>query len=140
METKYHINPETKRPNVCRVKLENCPVSTSTEDHYPDKETAQEALRDDKSNDSSAAVDEALRKANEAIGSGDTYPRTRSETISQELDSIVNSEDNAEDETPLIRNQKAAKKNTSKARNSISKFFSFVSKYSDKLAKKLSTD
>lgn len=40
MSSKYHISPQTGRPNLCRAETKSCPIGGI---HYPSKEEAQEA-------------------------------------------------------------------------------------------------
>lgn len=42
MSVKYHISPETGRPNICRATVKPCPLGGEG-DHYPSKEEAREA-------------------------------------------------------------------------------------------------
>lgn len=159
METKYHINPETQRPNVCRVKLENCSVSTNNSDHYPDKETAREALEAAVSTDDTLSykvedvVDkEALKEVVDTVEKdAEEKKESVKETVEEVKESFSEKKEEVKEKAEEVKNdvsEKAAEKKVEireeqeKAiigkRIKVSKVFSFISKYSGKIAKKIS--
>lgn len=42
---RYHISPETGRPNLCRASIQQCPINKGEDEHYDTKEEARAAAK-----------------------------------------------------------------------------------------------
>lgn len=66
--TKFHINSETGRVNICRATVQACPIG-SADDHYTSKEAAYEAREAKYSEEIGTFATQSKKQPSEAIAS-----------------------------------------------------------------------